>query len=274
MSAATTLLATAIADGADKLSPFDCAICLAYSYAGGVGAQTLLATAISHGLDKPPEEDMWRLAAYAASLGVTAQTALNSAIAAGYDGFSNGDIREILATALGLNDQTVLASAIAAGFDKLSARDLTIVLVQGLCTTNGVSTTTLEANMIAAGFDRPSIRDVKMILIFFLNNAAPVAPVITQVANVLTWTYAGTLPPFWVTQESANGVSGWVSILSNSSADPNWLVDATKYHRIGGSQNGIAITGTLSNVAGPANLRITEAGDLRVTEAGDFRAYN
>ncbi len=119
--------------------------------------------------------------------------------------------------------------------------------------------------------------EVQLLNLIFTNGGLipPIlAPVITQVGNVLSWSYAGTLPPFWVTQESSNGISGWVSILSNSSADPSWNVDSTKYHRIGGSENGVTITGTLSNVAGPENLRITEAGDFRVTEAGDFRAYN
>jgi hypothetical protein len=173
MSNANTVLAAAIAQGADKLSTEDCVVCLAYSYAGANSAQTQLNAAIAAGLDKLADEDVWRCVAFASAGGATAQTAIDEAIALFYDGFSNGDLLRCLASVLGLNDNAVLDSAIAAGFDRLSVRDNMLCFLYGLCTTNGVGTVTLEAGMIQAGFDTLSVRDIKMITLFFLNNVVP-----------------------------------------------------------------------------------------------------
>ena len=55
---AATLLAGAMAGGADGLSPRDCWLCLAYLYAGGNSADTTLASAVSSGLDKLSTRDI------------------------------------------------------------------------------------------------------------------------------------------------------------------------------------------------------------------------
>jgi hypothetical protein len=49
---AATLLAGALAGGADGLSPHDCWLCLAYLYSGGNTATVQLAAAISSGYDR------------------------------------------------------------------------------------------------------------------------------------------------------------------------------------------------------------------------------
>ena len=46
---AATLLAGALAGGADRLSPHDCWLCLAYLYSGGNTASVQLAAAIAAG---------------------------------------------------------------------------------------------------------------------------------------------------------------------------------------------------------------------------------
>ena len=49
---AATLLAGALAGGADGLSPHDCWLCLAYLYSGGNTATVQLAAAIASGCDR------------------------------------------------------------------------------------------------------------------------------------------------------------------------------------------------------------------------------
>jgi hypothetical protein len=49
---AATLLAGALAGGADGLSPRDCWLCLAYLYSGGNTASTQLAAAVGSGYDR------------------------------------------------------------------------------------------------------------------------------------------------------------------------------------------------------------------------------
>jgi hypothetical protein len=61
---AATLLAGALAGGADGLSPHDCWLCLAYLYSGGNSATSQIAAAVT----------------------------------AGYDGLSTGDIKKCLAS--------------------------------------------------------------------------------------------------------------------------------------------------------------------------------
>jgi hypothetical protein len=53
-----TLLAGALAGGADGLSPRDCWLCLAYIFAGGASAQTQLTAAIAAGCDKLSTRDV------------------------------------------------------------------------------------------------------------------------------------------------------------------------------------------------------------------------
>jgi len=55
---AATLLAGALAGGADGLSPHDCWVCLAYVYAGSNSATTQLAAAIANGYDQLSTEDI------------------------------------------------------------------------------------------------------------------------------------------------------------------------------------------------------------------------
>ena len=61
---AATLLAGALAGGADRLSPRDCWLCLAYIYSGGNTATTQLAAAISGGCDKLCTRDVVICIAY------------------------------------------------------------------------------------------------------------------------------------------------------------------------------------------------------------------
>lgn len=55
---AATLLAAAMAGGADGLSPRDCWLCLAYIYAGGNSAQTQINAAIASGMDRLANGDV------------------------------------------------------------------------------------------------------------------------------------------------------------------------------------------------------------------------
>lgn len=57
---AATLLAGALAGGADGLSPHDCWLCLAYLYSGGNTATVQLAAAIAAGCDKLSTGDIKR----------------------------------------------------------------------------------------------------------------------------------------------------------------------------------------------------------------------
>lgn len=55
---AATLLAGALAGGADRLSPRDCRLCLAYIYSGGNTATERVAAAISSGCDRLSDGDI------------------------------------------------------------------------------------------------------------------------------------------------------------------------------------------------------------------------
>jgi hypothetical protein len=74
---AATLLAGALAGGADRLSPRDCWLCLAYLYGGGNTATAQLAAAISSGCDKLSDGDVEKCLAELLNSGAAPTTPVN-----------------------------------------------------------------------------------------------------------------------------------------------------------------------------------------------------
>lgn len=166
MATADTLLAAALAAGADKLSPHDCWLLIAYNQSGANSAQTQIAAAIAAGFDRLAFLDCLQALAYATGGGGSAQNNFNTAIKTNQlDQLSQTYALRVLASENGGNLVTTLKTAITVGgFGKLTERDAQIVALYG----TGVSYMTLETNMANAGYSKLGWRDAIICFIYGL----------------------------------------------------------------------------------------------------------
>ena len=166
MATADTLLAAALAAGADKLSPHECWLLIAYNQSGANSAQTQIDAAIAAGFDRLAFLDGLQALAYATGGGGSAQNNFNAAIKTNQlDQLSQTDALRVLAAENGGNLVTTLKSAITVGgFDRLTDRDAQIVALYG----TGVAYATMEANMAATGCSKLGWRDAVICFIYGL----------------------------------------------------------------------------------------------------------
>lgn len=164
MATADTLLAAALAAGADKLSPHDCWLLIAYNQSRANSAQTQITAAIAAGFDRLSFLDTLQALAYATGGGGSAQNNLNTAIKTNHlDQLAQtDDIRVLSSEDANLVDRRNLA--IAAGFEGLSPRDVQLVALYG----TGVPYATLESNMANARYSTLGSRDAIICFIYGL----------------------------------------------------------------------------------------------------------
>lgn len=143
---------------------------------------------------------------------------------------------------------TLLAGALADGADGLSSRDCWLCLAYLYAGVN--SAATQLKNAIADGCDRLSDDDVLKCIAERLNSGQPVAtaPVLTINSGDLSWTYSGTLPNFWVIQQSPTGFNPWTLYDTVPGGNNNEsAVPAPFYYRMFGSVDGVIVSTGYSN---------------------------